>query len=80
MEPTETALRGIYRSFTIEPNTTCITADQFLLSTSRGMRHILKHCLQHGENIKVHTVSNVTMQKINVADGTVEKEASLFLQ
>ena len=39
--PTKTALRGTYRSFTIELNTTCITSDQFLLSTSSGMRRIL---------------------------------------
>ena len=72
------SFKGTYRSFTIEPNTTSIAADQFLLSTSNGIRHIPKHCLQHGENIKAHTVTNATMQKINVADGTVEKEASVY--
>src|SRR5277367_6065600 len=55
IEPMETAVNGVYRSVTIATNERCITADQLLRKTAEGIRHVLKHCFAHGENVKVFT-------------------------
>src|SRR5271163_3502959 len=74
IEPMQTAVYGVYRSVTIAPNKRCITADQLLLKTTEAMRHVLLHCLANGDSIKVFTSTETRMQKINVTDGSVEKE------
>ena len=74
IEPVETAVHGVYRSVTVIPKELCITSDQLLLSTSDAIRHILLHCLVNGENVKIFTSTKTRMQKINITDGTVEKE------
>ena len=78
LEPVTTALNGFYRSITIVPQVQCLTADQLMLATQDGIRRVLIHILEHGDNVKVFATTSVTMQKINITDGSVEKEDDCF--
>ena len=78
IEPVTTAINDVYRSVQIVPSMPCLTSDQLLLCTSQAIRQVLDHCLAKGENIKAYTATKVLMHKINILDGTVDKEENIY--
>ena len=74
LEPEESALMGAYRGVVIKPVCRCMSLEQMLLQVRDGIQHVLCHCLLHGENIKAFATITVLMHKINITDGSVEKE------
>jgi hypothetical protein len=70
----EQALGGAYRSVIIKPSSRCMSMEQMMLQVTDGIRHVLLHCLRYGENIKASATVAVLMHKINITDGSVEKE------
>ena len=78
VEPMITAVNGVYRSVTITPTYRCITADHLMTATQAAIRHILTHCLAHGDKIKAFTATKVMMRKINFTDGSIDKEDAMY--
>ena len=74
----ESIMNDVFRSVLITPSMQSITSDQFILYTRSGIIHVLQHCLANGDSIKVHTAIEVTMQKVNLEDGTVDMEKPFY--
>ena len=78
MAPLKSATNGVLCTIEVTPKEQCVTADQFILFTNEGIRHVLTHCMAKGENLKVFTTTAVTMHKINLVDGTVDTENTFY--
>src|ERR1700721_2496235 len=66
MAPLKSATNGVLCTIEITPKEQCVTADQFILFTNEGIRHVLTHCMAKGENLEVFTTPAVTWHKIKV--------------
>ena len=74
MKAEKQALGGAYRSIIIKPSNRCMSLEQMMLQVHDGIHYVLLHCLRYGENIKASATVAVLMHKINITDGSVEKE------
>ena len=74
MEPPVYSLDKTFRSITIKPTCDCITVPQLLQATEEGLQYVLEHCLQSKDNFKANTTIRVLMHKINISDGSIERE------
>jgi len=74
MEPLESAFDGAYRAFTFYPNEKCFTVEQLFLACNEGIKLLLLHLIHYGFNVKVFVTARIHFAKINISDGSVEKE------
>ena len=81
LTPGMNAMNGVYRSVTVTPMTAelpIITSDEFFYETREGIERVILHCLENGEDVKVFATTSITMQKVNISDGNVDEEKTLF--
>jgi len=73
------AINGVFRDYVFQPNSPCVTMQQVMDQCSSGIYAALKLCVNKKVFIKAYTTIEVTFQKINIMDGTVNDEIDAFL-
>jgi hypothetical protein len=74
IEDTQQCFKGVYREFTFKPNSHCRTMGQLMMDCEPGIIKVLQFCVKKRINVKAYCSVPTLMQKVNISDGTVERE------